>query len=180
MRIISMLLLSHALASPPRVPDRSATATVRVATDTVDALGWLVGKWTAVEPGDGGDSTFVVMNCAWLTTHHGIAFDVAFANGRGGAFKAHYDGVYYWDPDQRTLASWQIDEKGQVARAAVTLTRNGFDQVTRIAHPDGSAHFTKTHLEQIDASSFRLTGFFRPETSTDWMPAIDQVYRRAR
>lgn len=169
-------------ANPPDLRVSVAERVVESGPDSAsaDTLAWLVGQWTATEPGARGDSVYVTMNCRWLTTHQGIAFDVSFTHGRTGKPTPHYDGVYYWDPAQHSFASWQVDENGQVGTATMTLIPKGLEQTTHIVHRDGKAHFTKTRLERIDANSFRLVGMFRPANSETWMSAIDQIYRRVR
>lgn len=169
-------------SSAPGLGVPLAERVVQSAPDSVsiDTLAWLVGQWTATESGARGDSVYVTMNCRWLTTHQGIAFDVSFTHGRTGKPTPHYDGVYYWDPAQHGFASWQVDENGQVGTATITLTPTGLEQTTHIVHRDGKAHFTRTRLERIDANAFRLVGMFRPANSETWMPAIDQIYRRVQ
>jgi hypothetical protein len=103
---------------------------------------------------------------------------VSFVGKPGSAPAPQYDGMYLWDPARNSLVLWQVNHKGEVLQATVIAGSGTIDQLSTVAHPDGTFHYLKSHLERTNDSTFHFKAFFRPSESAQWQPAVELDYHR--
>ena len=148
-----------------------------VAANPLEQIAWFVGgTWTAEEKASDGSTLLVKLNCRWADTRQAILFKVSFVTG--GKETPQYDGMYVWHPGKKTLTLWQVNRRGEVAEGELTVNGDEADQVVRVSHPDGTAHFLKAHYQRLNNDAFRFKAFFRRSESDPWQDALDIVYRR--
>ncbi len=175
------LLLAALLVALPAFPGaaaRSCPGQMGAATERpLDQLGWLAGGvWTTEEQSDQGPPLVVHLACHWSGTRNALMYQVSFLSQ--GRETPQYDGMYVWHPGKGKLVLWQVNRKGEVAEGELTVDGKEMDQMVRVAHLDGSAHFLKAHYTRIDDNAFRFKAQFRLSESAPWQEAIDLVYKR--
>src|SRR5262245_836599 len=139
------LMLGVVLAASPKTPVVAKIEPKPL--DTIDAIGWFVGgTWITEEKQPDGTSLTVRLRCRWSGTRRAILYDLDFLS-RGTA-TPQYDGVYYYDPDKRTIVSWQVNRTREIAHGVLTGTPNDLRQETRVSHPDGTEHFLQSRIER--------------------------------
>ncbi|GEM_PF-4496417 len=146
-------------------------------SNPLEQIGWFAGgTWTAEEKASDGSTLLVKMNCYWGDTRHALLFKVSFV--AGGRETPQYDGMFVWHPGKKTLTLWQVNRHGEVAEGELTVNGEEMDQVVRVSHPDGGAHFLKARYQRLNNDAFRFKAFFRLAESDPWQDAVDVIYKR--
>jgi hypothetical protein len=90
------------------------------ATKPMAALSWLVGGvWTADASKLGPGLQRIETRYQWSDNNAYIRFTTHFVSAQGTLH--NYDGHFYWNPDQSTLAVWYMDARSRITQGAVTV-----------------------------------------------------------
>jgi hypothetical protein len=96
---------------------------------------------------------------------------------KDGKRNPKYEGMYYWHPGKNEIVMTQINEQANLAEGTYTPAGvSEADQLVKVMAKDTTFEL-KSHYV-IEKDSFHFTGQFRPAGKTEWVPAVDVVYRR--
>jgi hypothetical protein len=132
------LLLSSlsVLAGPDRAqkPETALAATPKSAvtktdsTKPINALSWLVGGvWTTDASQLGPGMVRIETRYQWADNHAFLRFNTHFVM-KDSVYK-NYDGNFFWNPADSTLALWYMDASYHITQGPVTMDGDNF-QVT--------------------------------------------------
>jgi hypothetical protein len=111
-------------AKPGSRPDATKTE----ASKPVAALSWLVGGvWTADASKLGPGMQRIETRYQWSDNNAYIRFNTHFIFDKGTA--KTYDGNFFWNPEQKSLAVWYMDSRNGITQGPVEI--NG--DVTKIS-----------------------------------------------
>jgi hypothetical protein len=92
-------------------------------TKPIDKLGWLVGGvWSADASKLGGGLRRIDTRYEWVPNRSFIRFNTTFVSAGGAS--PHYAGDFYYDPSQRTLTAWYMDENNVITHGPMTVDGN--------------------------------------------------------
>jgi hypothetical protein len=116
MRKAFVLIAVLALASAA-FPGQEGASKVQ-APRHIDALGWLVGGvWTADASKMGGGMQRIETRYTWADNHAYVRFNTHFVTDKT-TFR-NYDGQFFWNPEQSTLAMWYMDSRNTIIQGPV-------------------------------------------------------------
>jgi hypothetical protein len=132
------LLLSSlsVLTGPDRAqkPETALAATPKSAvtktdsTKPINALSWLVGGvWTTDASQLGPGMVRIETRYQWADNHAFLRFNTHFVM-KDSVYK-NYDGNFFWNPADSTLALWYMDASNHITQGPVTMDGDNF-QVT--------------------------------------------------
>ena len=105
-----------AIAGSAQAPEKKAEA----AAKPISGLEWLVGGvWTADATKLGPGMRRIETRYQWSDNNAFIRFTTHFVSDKGTA--KTYDGNFFWNPDQATLAMWYMDHANSITQGPVTL-----------------------------------------------------------
>jgi len=172
--VLTSIILCERLAGAAvaSAPDQS---TVR--PNPIQQIAWMVGGvWLAEEKTDGCTPTTMKLSFYWGKTKNSILYNLSV--GSGANWEWQYDGMFVWRPDEKKIKLLQVDDKGEVAEGQLLVNSDEIEQTVRSVHPNGGAHFLKTHYTRVGADSFRIKAYTRSSEAEEWKPALDLLYRR--
>ena len=167
--LLSILCLFTATlvpAQPPKEPDGS-----------IEQLAWAVGgKWVAELKGADGGPLTAETTFEWAGHRKSIKYVVQFKTAEKTT--SEYEGTYYWNPEKKQLALLQIDRKGNVTEALLTVKGDQFKQENALILADGTrrqvrAEFTREGDDVFAFKAFVLNG-------EEWVEAVAIKYKRVR
>jgi hypothetical protein len=86
----------------------------------IDALAWLVGGvWTADASKMGGGMQRIETRYTWSDNNAYVRFNTHFITDK--ATMRTYDGQFFWNPDQSTLAMWYMDSRNAIIAGPVQI-----------------------------------------------------------
>jgi hypothetical protein len=86
----------------------------------IAALAWLVGGvWTAETPKDPHGLQHIETRYQWADNNAYIRFNTHFVFDKGTV--KNYDGNFYWNPGQSSLAMWYMDAGNSITEGPVRL-----------------------------------------------------------
>jgi hypothetical protein len=86
----------------------------------IAVLGWLVGGvWTAETPKDPRGLQRIETRYQWADNNAYIRFTTHFVMDKGTV--KNYDGNFYWNPGQSSLAMWYMDAGNSITEGPVRL-----------------------------------------------------------
>jgi hypothetical protein len=95
---------------------------------SISVLGWLYGGvWITDASQLGSGILRIETRYQWSDNHAFLRFNTHFVT-KDGVFKS-YDGNFFWNPEQSTLALWYMDASNHITRGAVKMDGDNF-QVT--------------------------------------------------
>jgi hypothetical protein len=107
--------------------------TKTVAPKLVAALSWLVGGvWTADASKLGPGMQRIETRYQWSDNNAYIRFNTHFIFDNGTA--KTYDGNFFWNPEQKSLAVWYMDSRNDITQGPVEI--NGDVTKIRFRGPD--------------------------------------------
>jgi hypothetical protein len=110
-----------ALIVATTVPAEAQHAPAQPRSDKpIAALGWLVGGvWTADASKMGDGMKQIETRYQWADNSAFLRFTMHFVSDK--ATLKNYDGSFFWNPDQSTLAMWYMDARNSITQGPVTL-----------------------------------------------------------
>src|SRR5215472_867099 len=123
------LMLSWAflirVPSPCQEPPNKAD-TVR----QIGAMAWLVGgTWTADASKIGAAGMRIETRYQWSDNKAYIRFTTHFVNDKGAVHR--YDGNFFWNPEQSTLAMWYMDPANNITQGPVKIDGDVLEMLFR-------------------------------------------------
>jgi hypothetical protein len=104
-------------------PQAGAPAKAAEAVKPISALGWLVGGvWTADATKLGPGMLRIETRYQWSDNNAFIRFNTHFVSEKGPAHT--YDGNFFWNPAQKTLAVWYMDAHNGITEGPVQVEGN--------------------------------------------------------
>lgn len=89
----------------------------------IQALGWLVGGvWTADATKMGPGMLRIETRYQWSDNNAYIRFTTHFVSDKGAAHT--YDGNFFWNPADKTLAVWYMDAHNEITQGPVQVEGN--------------------------------------------------------
>ena len=86
----------------------------------INALGWLVGGvWTADASKMGDGMQRIETRYTWSDNNAYIRFNTHFVMEK--ATVRNYDGQFFWNPEQSTLAMWYMDARNSITQGPVQV-----------------------------------------------------------
>jgi hypothetical protein len=168
------LWLAMATAIPTWTQGQSA-ANPPTAPKPITALAWLVGGvWTADASRAGPGMLRIETRYQWSDNNAYLRFTTHFETDKGTA--KNYDGSFFWNPDQSTLAMWYMDAGGAITQGPVTMTGDIMRMTFRAQNFEGK-------LADLRATVTRKTNddyvwLLEESQGADWKPLASFEYRR--
>lgn len=139
----------------------------------IDELLWMAGEWRAVEKTDGKE---LVVRLSARKSENGQALLYYVWFESGDKKTPRYNGMYYWDPAEKTFKMLQVNADGNVAQGTLEQSGNRVTQTVKTVTSDSS--FELKSEWEIRPREFRFVGQFRPAGKAEWAPAVDVTYSR--
>ena len=106
------------------------------AAKPISGLEWLVGGvWTADATKLGPGMLRIETRYQWSDNDAFIRFTTHFVSDKGTAKR--YDGNFFWNPEQSSLAMWYMDPANSITQGPVTIEGNGVKIAFRAQDFDG-------------------------------------------
>jgi hypothetical protein len=106
------------------------------AVKPISPLAWLVGGvWTADAAKLGPGMQRIETRYQWSDNNVYIRFNTHFVFEKGTA--KTYDGNFFWNPDQKTLAMWYVDSKNAITEGPVQVEGDQMKMMFRGQDFDG-------------------------------------------
>jgi hypothetical protein len=128
-------------ATPKKIaePAKSTSAKQSAAAKPIDALSWVIGGvWTADASKMGPGMQRIETRYQWSDNQAYIRFTTHFVFDKGTV--KSYDGNFFWNPTQKSLALWYMDARNSITEGPVqvdgnqwTITFRGEDFAGKIA-----------------------------------------------
>ena len=128
-------------ATPKKIaePAKPTSANQSPAAKPIDALSWVIGGvWTADASKMGPGMQRIETRYQWSDNKAYIRFTTHFVFDKGTA--KSYDGNFFWNPTQKSLALWYMDARNGITEGPVqvdgnqwTITFRGEDFLGKIA-----------------------------------------------
>ena len=134
-----------------------AAASAAEAAKPIAALAWLVGGvWTADASKLGPGMQRIETRYQWADNNAFIRFNTHFVREQGTA--RTYDGNFYWNPEQASLAMWYMDAGNAITQGPVTLDGEVMQMTFRGANSAGKPVDYRVQVTRItnDHYSWRL------------------------
>jgi hypothetical protein len=139
----------------------------------IKQLAWMVGDWQTVEKSDKGD-LIVHLTAKESENHQAMMFYIS--TEKDGQVTPKYNGMYYWDPEQKTFKIVELDNNGDVAAGTYEQTGNRVVQLVKVVSKNGD--FELKSDWEIRPREFHFVGQYRAAGKADWVAAVDQTYSR--
>jgi len=159
--LTSLSALAQAPAAPPEEPK-------------IAELDWMVGDWQAVDKSDSGGELLIHLSARRSDNQQALLYHVTLESK--GRTTPKYDGVYYWNPAEKTYKLLQVSDEGIVSEGTLQQTGNRITQLVRGVTADRS--FELKSDWEIRPREFHFVAQFRPEGKAEWTPAVDLTYSR--
>jgi hypothetical protein len=165
----SWLLAVFLLGTLPMMEAQTPTS-----NEHLQPILWMVGNWQGIEKGSSGDLK-VLLSARLSPNGQVLLFHVEFE--KDGKLRPKYQGMYYWHPGKNKIVLTQISEEANLAEGTYTPTGQAeADQLMQVTAATTTFEL-KSHYV-VEKESFHFVGQFRPAGKSDWVPAVDVVYRR--
>lgn len=140
----------------------------------IGELLWMVGEWQAMDKSDDGSELVVRLSAKEAENHQAILFHVWFESK--GHSTPKYEGMYYWNPAEKTYKLLQVNSDGNVAEG--TYEQKGNRATELVKTVTGDTSFELKSDWEIRPREFHFVGQFRPAGKTEWVPAVEETYSR--
>jgi uncharacterized damage-inducible protein DinB len=165
-------------AAPPTGTDKDAPvgrSAAKAAQNPVEALAWLLGRWTADSKLADGTSATIEADFQW--TNHKRAIKYSLVKRAGGRLLPAGEGICGWHPPKRTLVLWEVDQDGNVTESTLLAEASKvvYDEV--IYGADGSA--LPVRAEALRQGDDRFVFRASVEKDGSWPVVFEAVYSRA-
>jgi hypothetical protein len=162
-------------------PESAAAGTTKPATAKVDtakpigALAWLVaGVWTSDASQLGPGMVRIETRYQWSDNHAFLRFNTHFVM-KDGVIK-NYDGNFFWNPAEASLAVWYMDAKNNITQGPVKVDGDNFQvsfRGTNFADKPVDLRVSVTRQ-----SSDRYIWLLEEKTPTEWHQMAKLEYVR--
>ena len=146
----------------------------KAAGSTLEPVAWLVGgTWVSdVKDPDDGKVTHVENRITWAPNHQAIQFVTDF-NG-----KPHYNGMYAYDPSQKTINFYYTSESGQLTIGTATPDLDGktTHQEFDVMQPNGSTNHIRSTIVRDGKDAYLFTVFM--QQNGEWKQVFQITYKR--
>ncbi len=139
----------------------------------ISDLEWMVGDWIAIEK-SGGVETTVRLDVREADNHQALLYR-AWTDSKGRR-TPKYNGMYYWQPQEKTYKVLQIDNNGNVAEGTYEQTGNRVVQLLKVVSEKGDYELRSEW--EIRPKEFHFVAQYRAAGKTEWQPAVDTTYTR--
>lgn len=139
----------------------------------IKELAWMVGDWQTIEKSDKGD-LIVHLTAKESENHQAMMFYISVE--KDGQVTPKYNGMYYWNPEEKAFKILELDSNGDVAVGTYEQTGNRVVQLVKVTSKNGD--FELKSEWEIRPREFHFIGQYRGAGKTDWLPAVDQTYSR--
>src|SRR5271154_5197518 len=109
-------------ATPKKIaePAKPTSANQSPAAKPIDALSWVIGGvWTADASKMGPGMQRIETRYQWSDNKAYIRFNTHFVFDKGTA--KTYDGNFFWNPAQKSLAMWYMDARNSITESPVVI-----------------------------------------------------------
>jgi len=109
-------------ATPKKIaePTKPASTNQSAVAKPIDALSWVIGGvWTADASKMGPGMQRIETRYQWSDNHAYIRFNTHFVFDKGTA--KTYDGNFFWNPAQKSLAMWYMDARNFITESPVLV-----------------------------------------------------------
>jgi hypothetical protein len=145
------------------------------AAKPISPLAWLVGGvWTSDVTPPGGHPTRIETRYQWADNSAYVRFTTHFVSEKG-TFK-NYDGSFFWNPEQSTLAMWYMDAGGTITQGPVTMTADTMLMTFRGTDFDGKLADMRVTVTRKNADAYRWQ--LEEKQPSAWKPLLSLEYRR--
>jgi hypothetical protein len=141
----------------------------------VEALAWLLGRWTADTRLPDGTPATIEADFQWA--NHKRAIKYSLVKRTGGSVLPAVEGICAWHPTKRTLVLWEVDQDGNVTESTLLAEASKvvYDEVIHGA--DGSA--LPVRAEALREGDDRFVFRASVEKDGSWPVVFEAVYIRA-
>jgi len=130
-----MLLVALAIAAPASLGAQRPSGAPRKPMP-ISAMGWLVGgTWIAEIPNGGPEAQRIETRYRWSDNDAYIRFTTHFVSAKGTL--NNYDGSFFWDSDQATLAMWYMDAANAITQGPVKIAGDTMSMSFRSGDHEG-------------------------------------------
>jgi hypothetical protein len=121
----------------------------------LNAIGWLIGKWTAVEQGPDGIAVTIQLEAQWSDNH--TAMQVSSTRiPAGGTPTLQYRGTFRWDPQRKKIVMTRIDANGDRFEGEAEPAGDDFDLTGSLTRADGSVQRLRYFYNSWSPGTFAL------------------------
>jgi len=145
-------------------------------TRHIDALSWLVGGvWTADASKMGNGMQRIETRYSWSDNGAYVRFNTHFVLDRGTM--KNYDGNFFWNPEQATLAMWYMDAGNSIIQGPVVVEGD----VTRFSFhaPDFEGKMADLRVNLTRKTNDDYVWMLEERAGDGWKPLASLEYLRA-
>ncbi len=145
----------------------------------MDVMAWFSGDWRAnIKAQNGNPPLQVDAHMKWAENRRAMSFEVWFTQpGAKPAKHAEYYGLYFWDPQKKTLRMIQVNSKGDLSTADMQADGNTFRQRTHVERVDGTTQEQQSVINLAqDKNSFHWK--VQVQKDSQWVDAVELDYHR--
>jgi uncharacterized protein DUF1579 len=153
---------------------QTPAAAAKSAESPLAPVAWLVGgTWVSdVKDPQDGSATHVENHITWAPNHQAIQFVTDF-NG-----KPHYNGMYAYDPAQKTINFFYTSEGGQLTIGTATPDLDGktLHQEFDVMQPKGNTDHIRSTIVRDGSDAYLFTVFM--QQNGEWKQLFQITYKR--
>jgi hypothetical protein len=128
--------------------DKSSTA------KPIDTISWMIGGvWTADATKLGPGMRRIETRYQWSDNHAYIRFTTHFVFDKGTA--RTYDGNFFWNPAQKSLALWYMDSRNSITESSVQVDGNQWTMLFRGEDFEGKMADLRVVVERKTNDDYR-------------------------
>ena len=173
-RGVSTLALFALVARPAlsqHAPDGAATQP----TKPISVLAWVVGGvWIADAPSPTDPTTKIETRYQWADNSAYLRFTTHFVSDKGTL--RNYDGSFFWNPSQVTLAMWYMDAGGDITQGPVTIVADTMLMTFRASDFDGKLADMRVTVTRMSPN--RYTWLLEKKQPDAWKTLLALEYKR--
>jgi hypothetical protein len=174
-RAVSTIALWMTVALPALSQEAASGAKATTSTKSIAALAWLVGGvWTADASSPSGAKTRIETRYQWADNSAYVRFTTHFVSDKGTL--KNYDGSFFWNPEQSSLAMWYTDAAGEITQGPVTVTADTMLMSFRASDFDGKIADMRVTVTRKNSDWY--TWRLEERQSNAWKPLLPLEYRR--
>jgi hypothetical protein len=173
--MLAAFLVLAVIALRPQEVAKNPSAPTTTNAKPIAALSWLVGGvWTAdgskVAPG----LQRIETRYLWSDNRAFIRFNTHFVLDRGTV--PTYDGSFFWNPEQSTLAMWYMDSRNSITQGPVKVDGETTEMSFHGTDFEGKA--ADLRVKVVRKNNDHYTWQLEEKVSDGWKPMASLEYLR--
>jgi hypothetical protein len=172
----NMLVVAAVLALASSTLSGQETSTKTQAARPIAALGWLVGGvWTADASKMGGGMQRIETRYTWSDNNAYLRFNTHFVTDK--TTLRNYDGQFFWNPEQSTLAMWYMDARNTITQGPVQVEGDVTQLSFRATNFEGK--MADLRVDVTRKTNDRYTWTLEEKDGASWKQLASLEYLRA-